>query len=101
MRSQSRQVIGIMVHIVAIGGLVRATMATAVMGDNAIAMKQEEQQLRVPIIGRQWPAVAEHDRLARTPILVEDFRAVLSGNGGHVTSCEKGGCCSNLSTSKL
>jgi hypothetical protein len=42
---------------VAVGGLGRATMATAVMGDNAIAMMQEEQQLRVPIIGRQRPAM--------------------------------------------
>jgi hypothetical protein len=32
-------------------------------------MMQEEQQLRVPIIGRQRPAVAKHDRLARTPAL--------------------------------
>src|ERR1700752_1019943 len=92
MRRQSRQIVGIMVHIVAVGGLGRATMATAVMGDNAIAMIEEEQQLRVPIIGRQWPAVAEHDRLARTPVLVEDFRAVLGGNSAHVNSYERGGC---------
>src|SRR6516165_11190710 len=78
-----------MVHIVAVGGLGRAAMATAVMGDNAIAMMQEEQQLRVPIVGRQRPAVAEHDRLARTPVLVEDLHAVVGGNGGHVTSCER------------
>src|SRR6201997_2713686 len=69
MRRQSRQVVGIMVHIVAIRGLGRAAMATAVMGDNAIAVMQEEQQLRVPIIGRQRPAVAAHDRRARTPVL--------------------------------
>ena len=40
---QSRQVVGIVVHIVAVGSLGRATMATAIMGDNAIAMMQEEQ----------------------------------------------------------
>ena len=51
MRRQSRQVVGIMVHIVAVG-LGRVTVAMAVMGDNPIAMMQEEQQLRVPIIGR-------------------------------------------------
>jgi len=27
-------------------------MATAVMRDNAIAVMQEEQQLRIPVIGR-------------------------------------------------
>src|ERR1700758_997684 len=90
-----------MVHIVAVGDLRRATVATAVMGNNAIAMAQKEQQLRVPIIGRQRPAVAEHDRLAQTPVLVEDLSAILGGNGGHVDSWEKAGCLCNCSTSKL
>ena len=53
MRRQSRQVVGVTVHIVAVGGLGRTAMATAVMGNYAIAVMQEEQQLRVPIIGRQ------------------------------------------------
>jgi hypothetical protein len=57
-------IVGLMVHIMAVGSLDRAaTMATAVMGDNAIATMEEEQQLRVPIIGRQRPAVPEHNRL--------------------------------------
>jgi hypothetical protein len=34
-----------MVHIVAVGGLSRAAVPTAIMGDNAIAMVQEEQHL--------------------------------------------------------
>src|SRR6266480_2505786 len=89
-RRKSRQVVGVMVHIVALGGLGGATMAAAVMCDHAIAMMQEEQQLRVPIIGGQRPAMAEHDRLARTPVLVEDLRAVLSGYGGHVDSLKMG-----------
>src|SRR5271163_4550343 len=74
MRRQRRQVIGIMVHIVAVAGLGRATVATAVMGDNAIAMTEEEQHLRVPVIGRQWPAVAEHDRLGRVAGMVGIWR---------------------------
>src|SRR5229473_844678 len=86
MRRKSRQVVGVMVHIVALGGLGGATMATAVMGDHAVAMMQEEQQLRVPIIGRQRPTMAEHNWLTRTPVLVEDLRAVLGGDGGHVDS---------------
>jgi hypothetical protein len=28
--------------------------------------------------------MAEHDRLTRTPILVEDVDAVFGGDGGHV-----------------
>src|ERR1700680_3509524 len=86
MRRKSRQVVSVMVHIVALAGLSGATVATAVMGDHAIAMLQEEQQLRVPIIGRQRPAMAEHNWLARTPVLVEDLRAVLGCYGGHVDS---------------
>src|SRR5260370_13007331 len=90
MRRKSGQVVGVMVHIVAISGLSGATMATAVMGDHAIALMQEKQQLRVPIIGRQRPAMAEHNWLARTPVLVEDLRAVLCGDGGHVDSLRMG-----------
>src|ERR1700741_4254886 len=81
-----------MVHIVAIGGLGRATMTTAVMGNDAIAMVEEKQQLRVPIIGRQRPAVAEHDRLARTPVLVEDLRAVLGDERCHAVTPFTGRC---------
>src|SRR5580693_6128944 len=83
MLRKSGQVVGVVVHIVALGGLSGAAMATAVMGDHAIAMVQEEQQLRVPIIGRQGPAMAEHNCRARTPVLVEDLDTVLGRDGWH------------------
>src|SRR5438067_2696667 len=83
MRRKSRQVVSVMVHIVALGGLGGATVATAVMGDHAVAMMQEEQQLRVPIIRRQRPAMAEHDWLARSPILEVDFRSVFRSDRRH------------------
>ena len=51
MRGKSSQVVGVMVHIVAVGGLGGAAVAAAVMGDDAIAMLEEEQHLRVPIVG--------------------------------------------------
>src|SRR5260370_22843153 len=70
MRRKSGQVVGVMVHIVALGGLSGATMATAVVGDHAVAPMQEEQQLRVPIIGPQPPRVAGHKLLGLIPILV-------------------------------
>src|SRR5580704_11468911 len=76
MRRKSRQVVGVMVHIVTLGGLGGATMATAVMGDHAIATMQEEKQLRVPIIGRQWPTVRKDNRLSRAPVLVVNPRSV-------------------------
>ena len=64
MLRKSSQVVRIMVHIVAIGDWSGASMATAVMGDHAIAPMKEEQQLRIPVIGRQRPAVAEHNGLS-------------------------------------
>src|SRR5258708_30021693 len=90
MRRKSGQVVGVMVHVVAVGGLGGTAMATAVMRDHPIAMMQEEQQLRVPIIGRQRPAMAEHNWLARPPVLIQDLRSPLCGDGGHVDSFKIG-----------
>src|SRR5688500_7137787 len=73
MRGHRRQVVGIMVEVVAITDLRRATMPTPVMRDHTIALCKEEQQLRVPVVGGKRPAMAEHDRLARTPILVKNL----------------------------
>ncbi|MNV87280.1 hypothetical protein D3C71_1813930 [compost metagenome] len=74
-----------MIHVVPLGDLRRAAMTTAVMGDDAIPLRQKEQHLRVPVVGAQRPAVMEHDRLRilRTPILVEDFGAVCGGHKAH------------------
>ena len=76
MRGQRGQVVGVVVHVVTVAGLGGASVAAPVMGDDAVAVLQEEQHLGVPVVGRQRPAVAEHDRLARAPVLVEDLRAV-------------------------
>ena len=46
-------------------------MAAPVVGDHAVALAEEEQHLRVPIIGRQRPAVAKHDGLTFAPVLVD------------------------------
>src|SRR5438132_6943689 len=68
----------------AAAGLGGAAMAAPVMGYDAIAVLEEEQHLRVPVIGRQRPAVAEHDGLTFAPILVEDLNAVFRGDRAHV-----------------
>lgn len=54
-------------------------MATPIMGDDAVTLTEEEYHLGVPVVGRKRPAVMENDRLGlfRTPILVENLRAVL------------------------
>ena len=50
MRRHSGKVVGIMIHVVAVAGLAGAAVAAAVMGDDAIAVIEEEQHLRVPVI---------------------------------------------------
>ncbi|MNE09224.1 hypothetical protein D3C80_1018950 [compost metagenome] len=88
----------IMVHVVTFRDLGRTAMATAVMGDDAIALGEEEQHLRVPVVRRQRPAMMENDRLGvlRAPVLVEDFDAVLGGYISHglVSFCGVLGGCS-------
>ena len=77
------EVVRVVVHVVTVAGLRRASVSAPVMGDHSVALRQEEQHLVVPVISRQRPAVAEHDRLARTPVLVEDLRAVAGGDRAH------------------
>jgi Helicase conserved C-terminal domain len=72
-----------MVYVVAGVGLVGPTVAAPVVGDHPVVVAKEEGHLGVPVVRRKRPAVAEHDRLARAPILVEDVYAVRGGNGGH------------------
>ncbi len=50
MRRDRGQIIGIMIHVVAFAGLAGPAMAAAVMGDHPIAVIEEEQHLRVPVI---------------------------------------------------
>src|SRR6266481_4521081 len=83
MRRKSRQVIGIMVHIVAIGGLSGAAVPTAIMGDNPIAMMQEEQHLVIPVVRAERPTMAENYRLSFTPVLVVNLCAVFGRDSGH------------------
>jgi hypothetical protein len=64
------------IHIVAVSDLGRAAMAAPVMGNDAIAVIEEKQHLRIPIVGRQRPAVAEDDGLTFAPVFVKDFDAV-------------------------
>jgi hypothetical protein len=51
MRRHRRKVIGIMIHVVTVTGLAGTAVAAAVMGDHPVAVIEEEQHLRVPIVG--------------------------------------------------
>src|SRR6185295_11094750 len=72
-----------MVHVVTAAGLRGAAVPSSVMGDDAVALLKEEQHLGVPIVRRERPAMAEHDRIAGAPVLVEDLRPVVRGDRGH------------------
>src|ERR1700678_4716135 len=79
-RGQRGEVVGVVVHVVTGRGLGGSSVATSVVGDDAIAVLEEEHHLDVPVVGREGPAVAEDDRLATSPILVNDLRAVGGGD---------------------
>jgi hypothetical protein len=40
-----------MIHVVAITGLRGASMSASIVGDDSIPVLEEEQHLRVPIVG--------------------------------------------------
>src|ERR1700734_2840581 len=68
--SQSRQIVGVGIHFVAIPGLRGTAVPSAVMRDHSITALAEEQHLSVPVVPRERPAVTEHDRLPFSPVLV-------------------------------
>src|SRR5437868_13745356 len=73
-----------MIHVMTATRLGRAAMAPPVMGDHTEALAEKEEHLSVPIVRRERPAMAEHDGLTRTPVLVENIGAVPGGDRGHV-----------------
>src|SRR6266849_1026230 len=80
---QLGEIIGILVHIVAVPGLVRLTMAAPVVSDDPIAVPAEEQHLRIPGVAGKRPAMGKEDRLSLAPILVGDLGSVFGGDGTH------------------
>ena len=76
---------GVVVHVVPVADLARPAVAAPVVGDDAVALLDEEEHLGVPVVGAQRPAVVEHDRLGvlRAPVLVEDVGVVLGGDEAH------------------
>src|SRR5206468_8473943 len=56
-----------------------------IMSDDAVSLLQEEEHLRIPVVGAKWPSMMEDDRLSvlRAPVLEVDFRAVLRSDRAH------------------
>src|SRR5690349_21512012 len=74
---------GIVVHILAVRHLARASVAAAVDSHNAVPVLDEEQHLGIPVIGAKRPAMMEDDRLTPAPVLVEDLSAILGRDRAH------------------
>src|SRR5262249_49669142 len=74
---------GIVVHIVAVRNLARASMAATIHHDHAIGMVDEEQHLGIPVVGAERPAMMEDNRLAVAPVLVKNLDAILGCDCTH------------------
>ena len=74
---------GVVVHVVAAADLARPAMAAPVMGDDAVALLDEVEHLRVPVVTAQRPAVMKNDRLTGAPVLVIDLRSVFGRDCSH------------------
>jgi hypothetical protein len=62
------EVVSVVVHVVPAVSLGGPPVTAPVTGDDPVAVQQEEHHLGVPVIGRQRPAMAEHDRLTFPPV---------------------------------
>src|ERR1700716_2209162 len=83
MCGQGRQVVGVVIHVMAAIGLRGTPMSPSVVSYDTIAVVEKEHHLRVPIIGRQRPAVTKDDGLTFAPVLVVNLRSVFGRNRGH------------------
>ena len=84
MLDHRREVVGIVIYVMAVAGLGGAAVAAPVMGDHAEALAEEEEHLWVPVVRREGPAMAEHDGLTGAPVLVVDLEAVPGGDRRHL-----------------
>ena len=50
MRCQRREIVSIMIHVMAAVGLSRATVPAPIMGNHAKAFAEKEKHLRIPIV---------------------------------------------------
>src|SRR5262245_20226958 len=80
------QVVGIVIHIVAVAGLSRAAMSAPIRRDYPIAFGEKEQHLRVPIVRTERPAMAEHDGLSFAPVFVINSYSVFGFDVAHIFS---------------
>jgi hypothetical protein len=61
-------------------------MPAAIVSDDAESVVQKEHHLCVPVVSREWPSMVEEERLAVSPILEVNLRAVVYFNRVHLLS---------------
>ena len=72
----------VMIHVVAVADLARASVTAAIVGDHAISLADEVQHLGIPVVGAKRPTMMKDHRLGglRSPVLIEDPYAILRGH---------------------
>src|SRR5262245_5100072 len=82
---QFRQIVGILVHVIAAPRLTRAAKTTAIMTDAEKSLRSEKEHLSFPSVRRKRPTVTKADGLPSswTPVLVVNSGTVLGGNKAH------------------
>src|SRR5687768_11755616 len=81
-----RKIVGVGIHIIAMPGLGRASVASSVQRDASIAIRGQEEHLVLKGICRQRPSMTENDRLACAPIFVVNLRSIFRRNSAHLLS---------------
>src|SRR5215510_7147925 len=83
---ESREIIGVGVHVIPVPRLGGAAVSAPVMRDDSETLLAEEQHLCVPVVCGERPAVAENDGLSRAPVFVENLCAIFHSDCGHKVS---------------
>src|SRR5207253_8850132 len=88
--AQLGEVVGVVVEVVAVPWLARASVPAAVVRDRAEPVRGDVEQLIVPRVSAERPAVAEDDGLPGAPVLVVDHGPVRGGDGRRRFGCGGG-----------
>src|SRR5690242_11204787 len=78
---------GVVIHVMTVTHLRRTAMAAPVVRDDAVALAEKIEQLRIPVVAAQRPTVMKDNWLGTlgTPVLVVDISAVFGGDRTHDT----------------
>jgi hypothetical protein len=80
-----RNVVGVMIHIMAVPDLTRPSMSAPVVRDDPETLGQKEEHLGIPVICTERPSVMKENDLCitRAPVLIENIDAILRCDKSH------------------